>query len=305
MAARARGQGEESPARPGALSLRNAARGSASAPAGLGAAIQAAAWRCRHPHCQDHPSFNRPWLCRPLQGKYAKGAVWVASRVPDGYVGATANQARTTTFRQDDPANVLFSADVVTFAQVNMNRTVTRVVVWQRVSSRVARAVYKQARRRASPSTATPQSIGAYPAGAPASAFNFREAYDPISFSGARFAEARVWSLLNPACGGCLDTHLDFAQVRSAECEEGIGDAADGHWKCAASSLFEALEWNGSGDGVGLPRRVTPRTNAPAFVATRPSVRASRVLRSPIASRRAITSTTRCPCLCPSSPSSR
>ena len=73
-------------------------------------------------------------------------------------------------------------------------------------------------RRRAAPSTATPQSIGAYPAGAPASAFNFREAYDPISFSGARFAEARVWSLLNPACGGCLDTHLDFAQVRSAEC---------------------------------------------------------------------------------------
>lgn len=42
--------------------------------------------------------------------------------------------------------------------------------------------------------------------------FDFREAYDPITFSGARFGEARVFNLLNPACGGCLQSHLDFAQ---------------------------------------------------------------------------------------------
>ena len=54
-------------------------------------------------------------------------------------------QARTTTFNQTDPANVLFAPDVVTFAQ----------------------------------------SIGAYPKNAPAADFNFREAYDPITFSGA------------------------------------------------------------------------------------------------------------------------
>lgn len=112
------------------------------------------------------------WLMELIgKGKYGKGAVWVASRVPDGYIGATANQARTETFNQADPANVLFSSDVVSFAR----------------------------------------SIGAYN-GTDDADFNFREAYDPISFSGARFAEARVWNIFNPACGGCVTSNLDFAQ---------------------------------------------------------------------------------------------
>jgi hypothetical protein len=99
------------------------------------------------------------WLMELIgKGKYGKGAVWVASRVPDGYVGATANQARTRTFAQADPDNVLFSPDIVAFAR----------------------------------------SIGAFNGTADAD-FDFREAFDPISFTGARFAEARVWNVLNPA----------------------------------------------------------------------------------------------------------
>lgn len=114
---------------------------------------------------------NEVWLLEMVsKGKYARGSVWVASRIPDGYVGSTANQARTTTFNQNDPANVLFSHDVVSFAR----------------------------------------SIGIYN-GTDAD-FNFREAYDPISFGGARFGEARVWTLFNPICGGCVSQHLDFAQ---------------------------------------------------------------------------------------------
>lgn len=41
------------------------------------------------------------WLLELVgKGKYGKGAVWVASRVPEGYATATANQARTRTFNQ-------------------------------------------------------------------------------------------------------------------------------------------------------------------------------------------------------------
>lgn len=46
-----------------------------------------------------------------------KGIVWVARRIPDGYVSGHANQARITTFPLDDPDNCLYAEDVITFAR--------------------------------------------------------------------------------------------------------------------------------------------------------------------------------------------
>ncbi len=51
------------------------------------------------------------------KGKGHKGAVWVARRIPDGYVSAHANWVRITTFPQDDRKNCLYSKDVVSFAK--------------------------------------------------------------------------------------------------------------------------------------------------------------------------------------------
>ena len=48
-----------------------------------------------------------------------KGAVWVAMRVPDGYVCAHANHARITTFPLNDPQNCLYAPDVVSHAREN------------------------------------------------------------------------------------------------------------------------------------------------------------------------------------------
>lgn len=48
---------------------------------------------------------------------YNKGAVWVAMRVPDGYISGHANQARITTFPLNDPENCLYSPDVISFAR--------------------------------------------------------------------------------------------------------------------------------------------------------------------------------------------
>ncbi len=46
-----------------------------------------------------------------------KGIVWVARRVPDGYVSAHANQARITTFPKNDPENCLYAPDVISYAR--------------------------------------------------------------------------------------------------------------------------------------------------------------------------------------------
>merc|ERR1711871_42587 len=109
------------------------------------------------------------------KGKTEKGCVWVASRVPEGYIGSTANQARTRTFAQDDPDNVLFAKDVVTFAQ--------------------QQGLY--------PSTARPED------------FSFSDTYDPVSFGGARMGEARVWNIFNDLADPAkinMASYLDYAQ---------------------------------------------------------------------------------------------
>ena len=51
------------------------------------------------------------------KGPDSKGIVWVARRVPDGYICAHANQARISTFPLDDPENCMYAPDVITFAR--------------------------------------------------------------------------------------------------------------------------------------------------------------------------------------------
>ncbi len=48
-----------------------------------------------------------------------KGAVWVAVRIPDGYISAHANCARITTFPLNDPDNCLYAKDVISHAREN------------------------------------------------------------------------------------------------------------------------------------------------------------------------------------------
>ena len=50
------------------------------------------------------------------KGPDNKGIVWVARRIPDGYICAHANQARITRFPLDDP-ETLYAPDVIEFAR--------------------------------------------------------------------------------------------------------------------------------------------------------------------------------------------
>lgn len=58
------------------------------------------------------------WILEMIgKGAGQKGAVWVARRLPDGYISAHANQARIRQFPLNDAENVLYSKDVISFAR--------------------------------------------------------------------------------------------------------------------------------------------------------------------------------------------
>ncbi|MBS7289047.1 MAG: C69 family dipeptidase [Bacteroidales bacterium] len=62
---------------------------------------------------------NEAWVMDLVGKGNEKGIVWVARRVPDGYICAHANQARISTFPLDDPENCLYAPDVISFARKN------------------------------------------------------------------------------------------------------------------------------------------------------------------------------------------
>ena len=74
-------------------------------------------------YCSSGESFslidqNEAWIMELIgKGPEDKGIVWVARRIPDGYVCAHANQARITTFPWDDPETCLYAPDVADVAR--------------------------------------------------------------------------------------------------------------------------------------------------------------------------------------------
>jgi len=61
---------------------------------------------------------NEAWVMDLIgKGPDNKGIVWVARRIPDGYICAHANQARISTFPLNDPENCIYAPDVISFAR--------------------------------------------------------------------------------------------------------------------------------------------------------------------------------------------
>ncbi len=114
-----------------------------------------------------------------------RGIVWVARRVPDGYVCAHANQARIRTFPL---ANGKTS---ITSKQLNklFNPEVETVYAYDVIS--FARQMK-------------------YFNGKDAD-FSFCDAYNPIEFGGARFCEVRVWSFFN-SINSEMKGYIDYAK---------------------------------------------------------------------------------------------
>lgn len=75
-------------------------------------------------YCSEGETFSiadkdEVWIMDLVGKGQKKGIVWVARRVPDGYICAHANQSRITRFPQDDPENCIFAPDVISFAREN------------------------------------------------------------------------------------------------------------------------------------------------------------------------------------------
>ena len=100
------------------------------------------------------------WIMEIIgKGKFEKGAVWVARQIPDGYVCGHANQARITLFP---------------FQKTND---------W----NNSGQSVYH------SPDVISfAKKYGFY--NGTDETFSFSDVYNPLTFSGARFCDARVWS---------------------------------------------------------------------------------------------------------------
>lgn len=130
------------------------------------------------------------WLFEITSKGSEKGAVWVARRVPEGYICGHANQARITTFPLegrkvknsisskhidrifDKEVECVYSDDVITFAKK--------------------------------------QGIDAYAGHPKFSEFSFADTYNPLTFSGLRGCEARVYAMFN-RCADGMKRYEQFA----------------------------------------------------------------------------------------------
>jgi len=128
---------------------------------------------------------NEVWIFEMIgKGEGKKGAVWVALKVPDGYVCAHANQARIMTFPMADGKKSL------TFSQRDK-------IFNSEVECYYADDVITFAREKT------------YFSGKDAE-FSFSDTYAPVTFGGARFCEVRVWSFFRSVNSG-MDKYLDYA----------------------------------------------------------------------------------------------
>lgn len=77
----------------------------------------------KYGYCSEGESFtiadpDEAWIMEMVgKGGKSKGAVWVAMKVPDGYIAAHANHSRIHKFPLNDKENCLYSPDVMSFAR--------------------------------------------------------------------------------------------------------------------------------------------------------------------------------------------
>ncbi|NQT78105.1 MAG: C69 family dipeptidase [Bacteroidetes bacterium] len=123
---------------------------------------------------------NEAWIMELIgKGEGYKGAVWVARRVPDGYICAHANQARITTFPLDNgKTSISFDKRDKIFGQ-----DIACVYAADVISFAKEKGFFEGKDKD----------------------FSFSDVYAPVDFGGARFCEVRVWAMFN-------DVYSDMGQ---------------------------------------------------------------------------------------------
>ncbi len=120
----------------------------------------------------------------------SRGAVWVAIRIPDGYISAHANHARITTFPLED--------GVKSISSKNLNK-----IFEPQVENVYAHDVISFARSKGYFNGKDEE-------------FSFCDAYDPLTFNAARFCDLRVWAFFNRMCDD-MSQYWDYATGKSSQ----------------------------------------------------------------------------------------
>lgn len=170
-----------------------------------------------------------------------RGAVWVAIRIPDGYVSGHANAARITTFPLRDGKKSITDKD------------------WKRLYNDDVEVIYKHDiidfARRKGYFTGKDQ------------AFDFSAAFAPVDFSAARICDMRVWAMFNEI-NDDMDQYLDYVTGKDLTAER-LPLYVKPNRKISLSDMmsfmrnyFQCTEYDKSqdigGDPFGSPYRWTP-----------------------------------------------
>lgn len=128
---------------------------------------------------------NEVWIMELIgKGSKEKGAVWVALKIPDGYVSGHANQARITTFPQKGK-NTISSDDMDKLYRPEIECVYASDVVSFARDMQLYEGKDKD--------------------------FSFSDTYAPVDFGGARFCEIRVWTMFNNVAPG-METSWPYAK---------------------------------------------------------------------------------------------
>lgn len=132
---------------------------------------------------------NEAWILELIaKGPGNRGAVWVARRIPDGYICGHANHPRITTFPLADGVKSITSKEIDKI----YNPEIETVYAYD---------VIDVARKHGWFSGEDKD-------------FSFSDTYAPLDFSGARFCEARVWSGFNMV-NSQMGQYTDYAMGKN------------------------------------------------------------------------------------------
>jgi dipeptidase len=113
---------------------------------------------------------NEVWIMEMIgKGEGNKGAVWVAVKIPDGYVSGHANQARIQTFPLADKKTSI-TDEMYKYID---KETISCIYSHDVISFAKEKSLFDGADKD----------------------FSFSDTYAPVDFGGARFCEIRVWSM--------------------------------------------------------------------------------------------------------------
>ena len=125
------------------------------------------------------------WIMELIgKGEGEKGAVWVALRIPDGYVCAHANQARIQTFPLANGKTSITSKDMNKI----FNKEVECIYSDDVISFARTKGWFDGKDKD----------------------FSFSDTYAPVDFGGARFCEMRVWAFFR-AINSNMEQYKDYA----------------------------------------------------------------------------------------------